>query len=70
MKFRYKIEEISKPDHPHYFNDAELIIAILNERLSDVSNIYSPLAKRLRELRSRVEDKRVSVNQLLYSKPS
>lgn len=55
MKFRYTVEELEKTESTNYLSDNKLLLAIINERQSSCTNIYSPLYKRLQQLKRKLE---------------
>ena len=50
MKHRWTVKELQK------FSDLEIIRATLADRMSDLTNVYSPFYRKLKELYSKIDD--------------
>lgn len=50
MKHRWTIKELQR------FNDLEIIRATLSDRMSDLTNVYSPFYKKLKKLYSKIDN--------------
>ena len=57
--FRYTINELLKKDSGEYLDDKSLILALIHERQSSVTNVNSPLYVRLNELEKKVENEEI-----------
>lgn len=55
--YRYTIDELQNEKSPDYMSDINLLRAIVTERKGDVTNPYSPLAKRLNDLYAKLDAK-------------
>lgn len=51
-RFRYTKKELEE------FSDIRMLIAVLEDRKSSCTNVYSPLYKRLNALQKKLEDRR------------
>ena len=56
MPFRYTIAELEKSKgHEDYMSDFKMLRAIINERQETITNIHSPLNKRLQSLKGKID---------------
>lgn len=55
MRFRFTINELSRPDHKDYLTDLQLLKKLVVERQTDTTNDNAPLALRLKNLYKRLE---------------
>jgi len=49
MRHRFTIKQLDE------WSDAEILRVLLNERLSDATNVYAPMSKRLVRIREKLE---------------
>ena len=49
MRHRFTMKELKE------WSDTGVLIMLLNERLSEATNVYAPMSKRLQAIRSKLE---------------
>ena len=52
----YTIKQLQKKDSKEYMSDKLLLTTLINERINGLTQVSSPLSKRLTDLRKKVED--------------
>jgi len=57
----YTIDQLLIKENKNYISDKQLLLTIINERANRLTNIYSPLSIRLKELASKIGNGEISV---------
>ena len=50
MKHRFTMKELEE------WSDKRILIMLINERLSEATNVYAPMSERLRKIRRKLEN--------------
>jgi hypothetical protein len=52
----YTIKQLNEKDSKEYFSDKKMLQLLIQERINKLTQVYSPLSKRLHELRNKVDN--------------